>query len=78
MNVHLLTHLVDHVKLFGPLWTHSCFEFESANLRLRNLVHGKRYPDQQVQSIFHDFEFLDCICFCRLLMDGTVSIVPLT
>ncbi|XP_062511672.1 uncharacterized protein LOC134187542 isoform X2 [Corticium candelabrum] len=53
MNVHLLTHLVDHVKLFGPLWTHSCFEFESANLRLRNLVHGKRYPDQQIVNGWH-------------------------
>ena len=39
MNVHLLLHLVDNVKLFGPLWTHSCFEFESSNFRLRNAVH---------------------------------------
>ena len=48
MNVHLLLHLVEHVKYFGPLWTHSCFEFESSNLRLRNAVHGKRYPEKQV------------------------------
>ena len=49
MNVHLLLHLVDNVKLFGPLWTHSCFEFESSNFRLRNAVHGKRFPEKQVE-----------------------------
>ena len=68
MNMHLLVHLVDHVKLFGPLWTHSCFEFESANMRLRNSVHGKRYPDQQVHTSFCDFMFqilnVDADCDC--------------
>ena len=34
INLHLLLHMSDHVRSFGPLWTHSCFEFEAANFTL--------------------------------------------
>ena len=30
-NVHLLTHLAKYVRLWGLLWTHSTFRFESKN-----------------------------------------------
>ena len=31
INTHLLTHLAKYVRLWGPLWTHSAFGFESKN-----------------------------------------------
>ena len=37
MNVHLLSH---YVKLFGPLWTQSAFEFEDAIGSLVKKAHG--------------------------------------
>jgi len=30
-NVHLLSHLCKYVHLWGPLWTHSLFGYESKN-----------------------------------------------
>jgi len=31
LNFHLLLHLVQCVRRYGPLWTTSCFPFETAN-----------------------------------------------
>ena len=36
-NVHSMTHLV---KMWGPLWTHSCFPFEDANGKIKSLLKG--------------------------------------
>lgn len=40
-NAHLLCHLSKYVRLWGPLWTHSAFGFESKNGHLKHLFHGK-------------------------------------
>ena len=40
-NVHLLTHLPKYVRLWGPLWTHSTFGFESKNGHLKKYFHGR-------------------------------------
>ena len=34
-NVHCVTHLSKCVKMWGPLWTHSCFAFEAANHQVK-------------------------------------------
>ncbi|SMN01058.1 hypothetical protein SPONN_2176 [uncultured Candidatus Thioglobus sp.] len=47
-NAHLLTHLAKYVRLWGPLWTHSAFGFESKNGRLKYLFHGKRNITHQL------------------------------
>ena len=39
-NCHLLSHLAKYVRLWGPLWTHSAFGFESKNGHLKYLFHG--------------------------------------
>jgi hypothetical protein len=39
INVHLLTHLGFYVSQYGPLWTHSCFPYESLNGKLLKLHH---------------------------------------
>ena len=40
-NVHLLSHLCMYVRLWGPLWTHSLFGYESKNGTFKHLFHGK-------------------------------------
>lgn len=42
MNVHSLIHLAQHVRNFGPLWSYSCFGFESMNGHLKKHCHGTR------------------------------------
>ncbi|XP_071855030.1 uncharacterized protein [Apostichopus japonicus] len=41
-NVHSLVHLAKSVKMWGPLWTHSCFPFETANGEIKNVLKGNR------------------------------------
>ncbi len=41
MNAHLLCHLTKYVRLWGPLWTHSDFGFESYNGHLKYLFHSR-------------------------------------
>ena len=48
-NVHGLLHLPDVVKNLGPLWSHSCFPFESANGQILKLFHGSQGVEKQVQ-----------------------------
>ena len=31
MNVHMLSHLIESVRCWGPLWLYSCFSFEGMN-----------------------------------------------
>jgi len=40
-NCHLLSHLTKYVRLWGPLWTHSAFGYESKNGNIKYLIHGK-------------------------------------
>ena len=42
MNVHSLIHLAQTVRNFGPLWSYSCFGFESMNGHLKKHFHGTR------------------------------------
>ena len=37
----MLSHLCKYVRLWGPLWTHSAFGFESKNGKLKQLFHGR-------------------------------------
>ena len=48
MNVHCLLHLVHYVRLYGPLWTHSCFPFESLNGKILKMQHGTHHVALQV------------------------------
>lgn len=42
MNVHSLIHLCDCARRCGPLWSFSCFGFESMNGHLKKHCHGTR------------------------------------
>lgn len=50
MNMHLLTHLVQNVINWGPLWAQSTFVFEHMNGVLGKYVRGTRYPIHQIAS----------------------------
>ncbi|XP_071478459.1 uncharacterized protein [Diadema antillarum] len=47
-NVHLLVHLTDSVRNWGPLWATSAFAFESFNGYIKTLYAGTRYLPQQI------------------------------
>lgn len=51
MNIHLITHVTDCVRDWGPLWAYTCFPFESANNNLKKLFHGTKNMSKQV-SLF--------------------------
>ena len=52
LNAHLLIHLTKYVRLWGPLWTHSAFGFESMNGHITSMIHSKhKIADQLVFSI---------------------------
>jgi len=58
INVHSLLHLPQMVKALGPLWTLSCFPFESASGDLLKLFHGTQYIDIQIINAVHVFHTL--------------------
>ena len=41
--MHILIHLSQCVRNWGPLWGYSCFGFESMNGHLRKSCHGTGY-----------------------------------
>lgn len=52
LNAHLLIHLTKYVRLWGPLWTHSAFGFESLNGKITGMIHSKhKIADQLCYSI---------------------------
>ena len=48
MNVHQLRHLTFHVRNWGPLWSFSCFAFESLNGELKKYFHGTKNMSEHV------------------------------
>lgn len=54
-NIHLLLHLPDNVRKFGPLWVTSCMTFENLNGVLKSFVHGTRYAHLQIYSAVSKF-----------------------
>ena len=52
MNVHNLRHLPQVVRNLGPLWSHSCFPFESANGDMLKLFCGSQAVEKQVYKVY--------------------------
>ncbi len=52
INSHLLIHLPKYVRLWGPLWTHSAFGFESFNGHITSMITSKyKIAEQLLYSI---------------------------
>lgn len=47
-NVHLLMHLIDSVRNFGPAWCYALFPYENFNGILKSFVKGPREPIVQI------------------------------
>lgn len=47
-NVHSLLHVVESVKMTGPLWATSAFSFEGTNYHLKRQVNGPKGVDDQI------------------------------
>lgn len=48
IDVHLLLHMSYAVRQTGPLWAHTCYEYEDMNGEMLNLIHGTRCIGSQV------------------------------
>jgi hypothetical protein len=48
MNIHMLKHLPECVRRWGPVWSYSCFHFENMNGYLKYLFHGTRDMSKQM------------------------------
>ena len=51
-NVHLLLHLSEKVKSWGPLWASSCFPYEDALGRLKNFHQGTKGVPLQILDAY--------------------------
>jgi len=56
-TTHTLLHLGQQVRKLGPLWTASCFPFESFYHYAVKLINGTRYALHQVSFHFFDSPF---------------------
>lgn len=53
INIHQLTHLIDcDIKLWGPIWTHNAFVYESMNGIFISHIHGtKKVPKSAINNL---------------------------
>lgn len=51
-NIHLLLHLPQAVKSWGPLWAHSCFLYEDSLGQLKQFHHGTRGEANNILSTY--------------------------
>jgi hypothetical protein len=55
INLHQVLHLIKcDIQLWGPLWTHSAFPFESMNGILVSFIHGtKKFPKSAIKNVVY-------------------------
>lgn len=58
LNVHNISHIVKCVDNWVPLWTYSCFAFESFNGEISKAIHGKGNVSGEVYWAVHSEEIL--------------------
>ncbi|XP_062583950.1 uncharacterized protein LOC134245701 [Saccostrea cucullata] len=68
LNVHNISHIVDCVDNWGPLWAYSCFAFESFNGEISKAIHGKGNVSGEVYWAVHSEKILQNEI--KLLQDG--------
>lgn len=62
-NIHILTHLVRWVRLWGPLWATSTMPFESWNFRLRKCVSSPKGALEQISMRYLMVQLVRAIPF---------------
>ena len=82
LKVHQLSHITNCVRNWGPLWTHSCFPFESINGRLKEHFYGtkKNEPTGKMSNntmfVYFVFLYLLQLAFSYTLMQLIPSLCP--
>ncbi|CAN7999346.1 unnamed protein product [Ixodes hexagonus] len=61
-NAHLLLHLVDSVREWGPLWNYSTYSFENMNGQIVRFVNGTRFAQWQIVEKFLIMSALPKLC----------------
>ena len=53
INIHQLSHIIEcDIKLWGPLWTHNSFIYESMNGVFTSLIHGtQKVPKSAISNL---------------------------
>lgn len=60
-NIHLLLHLPNAVRSWGPLWSHSCFAFEDSLGKLKKTFHGTKGISLQIVSSYLNKTVLEMV-----------------
>ena len=58
IKVHLLSHVVQCVRLWGPIWCYSCYQFEGMNHEITRLFHGSRNMSLKVTQYYTKSQYL--------------------
>ena len=61
LNAHCLTHLTMYVRLWGPLWSHSLFGFESYNGHITSMIHSKHRVAEQLSFSIDVNQTMGCL-----------------
>lgn len=57
-NIHLLTHLVQVVRNWGPIWVHEAFVFEAWNKKIMDFITSPHARTYQVATRFLMYKFI--------------------
>ena len=60
-NVHILLHLTESIRNWGPLWCFSAYTFENYNGCLLKLFHGTQAVPQQIVGTILRLNDLDSL-----------------
>jgi hypothetical protein len=71
IKVHLLLHLCDTVRRFGPLKHTSAYKWEDQNGHLKDTNHATHKPTQQLHDKFMRRNFMSTILHSMADVDGT-------
>ncbi|CAC5413226.1 unnamed protein product [Mytilus coruscus] len=71
LNVHNISHIIKLVEDWGPLWTFSCFSFESFNGEISKSIHGKGNVSGEVYWAVHSEKIIENEV--KQLTDGKVK-----
>lgn len=74
-NVHLLTHITDTVRNWGPTWVTDAYKYESWNKRIVAKVTSPNCRTDQIANRFLMAKFIDSVVFDDYISEETKSLV---
>lgn len=74
-NIHLMTHITDAVRDWGPTWVTDAYKFESWNKRIVDKVTSPNCRTEQIANRFLMAKFIDSIVFEEDISEETKSLI---